>query len=109
MLDPVMAYCVHILDTPAEHRDPRKKDGALHVIGSVSEVLMKVCVCVCACVCACACVCVYVYVCMCVRERVFVRVYVLVCVHVRVCVCVCVCMYITNWYHIHVRSENTAG
>ena len=42
ILDPVMAYCVHILDTPAEQRDPTRKDGALHVVGSVADILLKV-------------------------------------------------------------------
>eukprot|EP00731_Ephydatia_muelleri_P006494 Em0003g742a len=41
ILDPVMAYCVHILDTPAEQRDPTRKDGALHVVGSVADILLK--------------------------------------------------------------------
>lgn len=40
-----MAHCVHILNTPPDQRDARKKDGALHIIGSASEVLMKVCLC----------------------------------------------------------------
>ena len=42
ILDPVMGYCVQILNEPAEKRDPRKKDGALNVIGTTAEVLMKV-------------------------------------------------------------------
>ena len=46
ILDPVMAYCVQILNIPADQRDPRKKDGALHVIGSVAEVLITVILCV---------------------------------------------------------------
>ena len=41
MLDPVLAFCISILQTPPEQRDCRKKDGALHVLGSVYEVLMK--------------------------------------------------------------------
>lgn len=40
-LDPVMAACVAVLDTPPNQRDPSKKDGALHVIGQVAETLMK--------------------------------------------------------------------
>ena len=44
VLDPVLAFCISILQTPPEQRDCRKKDGALHVLGSVYEVLMrKVC------------------------------------------------------------------
>lgn len=42
VLDPVMAFCVQVLGLPPEQRDPTKKDGALHVIGQVSEILMKV-------------------------------------------------------------------
>ncbi|XP_019855725.1 PREDICTED: importin-7-like [Amphimedon queenslandica] len=41
ILDPVMGYCIQILNEPAEKRDPRKKDGALNVIGTTAEVLMK--------------------------------------------------------------------
>lgn len=41
-LDPVMGVCVSILDTPAEQRDPSRKDGALHVVGQVAETLIKV-------------------------------------------------------------------
>ena len=46
MLDPVMGFCVHVLqqalELPPEQKEPRKKDGALNVIGQVAEVLMKV-------------------------------------------------------------------
>lgn len=42
ILDPVMVYCVHILNEPPDKRDPRKKDGALNVIGTTSDVLMRV-------------------------------------------------------------------
>ncbi len=42
VLDPVMALCIQILDTPPSQRDPSKKDGALHVIGQVSTSLTKV-------------------------------------------------------------------
>lgn len=42
ILDPVMVYCVQILNEPPEKRDPRKKDGALNVIGTTSDVLMRV-------------------------------------------------------------------
>ena len=42
VLDPVMAFCVQTLSLPPDQRDPRRKDGALHVIGSMAEVLMKV-------------------------------------------------------------------
>ena len=41
-----MAFCVQVLqhtqELPPEQREPRKKDGALNVIGQVAEVLMKV-------------------------------------------------------------------
>ena len=37
-----MAFCVQTLSLPPGQRDPRRKDGALHVIGSMAEVLMKV-------------------------------------------------------------------
>ena len=41
-----MAFCVQVLQQtlglPPEQREPRKKDGALNVIGQVAEVLMKV-------------------------------------------------------------------
>jgi hypothetical protein len=42
ILDPVMAYCVQILNEPADKRDPSRKDGALNVIGTTSDILMKV-------------------------------------------------------------------
>ena len=42
ILDPIMVFCVQILMKPAETRDPRRKDGALNVIGSTADVLMKV-------------------------------------------------------------------
>lgn len=42
ILDPVMSYCVQILNEPADKRDPRRKDGALNVIGTTSDVLMRV-------------------------------------------------------------------
>jgi hypothetical protein len=41
VLDPVLAFCISILQQPPEQRDSRKKDGALHVLGSVYETLMK--------------------------------------------------------------------
>lgn len=41
ILDPVMMFCVQILNNSSENRDPRKKDGALNVIGTTSDVLMK--------------------------------------------------------------------
>jgi len=41
VLEPVMVFCVQILSLPPDQRDPRRKDGALHVIGSMAEVLMK--------------------------------------------------------------------
>ena len=38
-----MNFCVQILNTPVENRDPRQKDGVLHMIGALSEILLKVC------------------------------------------------------------------
>lgn len=35
-----MGFCYQILTEPAS--DPRKKDGALHMIGSLAEILLKV-------------------------------------------------------------------
>lgn len=35
-----MGFCYQILTDP--HCDPRKKDGALHMIGSLAEILLKV-------------------------------------------------------------------
>lgn len=37
-----MAFCVQVLSLPPNQRDPTKKDGALHVIGQVADILMKV-------------------------------------------------------------------
>lgn len=42
VLDPTMVFCVHVLNLPAEQRDPRQKDGALHMIGTLADVLLKV-------------------------------------------------------------------
>ena len=42
VLDPVMVFCVQILNESAENRNPRRKDGALNVIGTTADVLMKV-------------------------------------------------------------------
>lgn len=36
----MMAFCYQILTEPSA--DPRKKDGALHVIGSLADILLKV-------------------------------------------------------------------
>lgn len=36
-----MGFCYQILTDP--NSDPRKKDGALHMIGSLAEILLKVC------------------------------------------------------------------
>lgn len=41
ILDPVMNFCVQILNTPAESRDPKQKDGVLHMIGTLSDILLK--------------------------------------------------------------------
>jgi hypothetical protein len=35
-----MGFCYQILTEPTS--DPRKKDGALHMIGSLAEILLKV-------------------------------------------------------------------
>lgn len=40
-----MVFCVHVLNLPAEQRDPRQKDGALHMIGTLADVLLKVILC----------------------------------------------------------------
>ena len=37
-----MTFCVHVLTLPLDQRDPTKKDGALHIIGSLAEVLLSV-------------------------------------------------------------------
>ena len=42
VLDPTMVFCVHVLNLPPEQRDPRQKDGALHMIGTLADVLLKV-------------------------------------------------------------------
>ena len=42
VLDPTMVFCVHLLNVPPEQRDPRQKDGALHMIGTLADVLLKV-------------------------------------------------------------------
>uniref|UniRef100_A0A4W3GXB4 Importin 8 n=1 Tax=Callorhinchus milii TaxID=7868 RepID=A0A4W3GXB4_CALMI len=39
VLPKMMSFCYHILTDPGT--DPRKKDGALHVIGSLAEILLK--------------------------------------------------------------------
>ncbi|XP_031553148.1 importin-7-like [Actinia tenebrosa] len=41
VLDPTMAFCVQVLQLPPEQRDPRKKDGALHIIGTLADLLLK--------------------------------------------------------------------
>ncbi|XP_046861110.1 importin-7-like [Xenia sp. Carnegie-2017] len=41
ILDPVMNFCVQILNAPAETRNPRQKDGILHMIGTLSDILLK--------------------------------------------------------------------
>lgn len=37
-----MTFCVHILQLPPEQRDPTKKDGALHIIGTLADLLLKI-------------------------------------------------------------------
>ena len=44
ILPQMMDFCHQILMEPTT--DPRRKDGGLHVIGSLAELLLKVCVCV---------------------------------------------------------------
>lgn len=41
VLQKTMGFCYQILTDPTS--DPRKKDGALHMIGSLAEILLKVC------------------------------------------------------------------
>lgn len=41
VLDPTMIFCVHMLNVPPDQRDPRQKDGALHMIGTLADVLLK--------------------------------------------------------------------
>ena len=40
VLQKTMGFCYQILTEPTS--DPRKKDGALHMIGSLAEILLKV-------------------------------------------------------------------
>lgn len=40
VLQKTMGFCYQILTDP--NSDPRKKDGALHMIGSLAEILLKV-------------------------------------------------------------------
>ena len=42
VLDQVLTYCLNILYTPEDSRSPRLKDGALHTIGSIATVLLRV-------------------------------------------------------------------
>ena len=42
VLDPTMIFCVHLLNMPPDQWDPRQKDGALHMIGTLADVLLKV-------------------------------------------------------------------
>lgn len=44
VLQKTMGFCYQILTEP--NADPRKKDGALHMIGSLAEILLKVFLCV---------------------------------------------------------------
>ena len=39
ILDPVMNFCVQILNIPA---GKRQKDGVLYIIGTLSDILLKV-------------------------------------------------------------------
>lgn len=41
VLQKTMVFCIHILNE--ETADPKRKDGALHMIGSLAEILLKVC------------------------------------------------------------------
>ena len=42
ILDPIMGFCIQVLNQPKDEANARKRDGALHVIGSASDILMKV-------------------------------------------------------------------
>ena len=42
VLDQVLVFCLNILNTPEDTRSPRLKDGALHTIGSIATVLLRV-------------------------------------------------------------------
>ena len=42
MLDQIVTHCIQILAQPVEQRNPRMKDGALHVLGILANLLMKV-------------------------------------------------------------------
>ena len=46
VLDQVLTFCLNILYTPDESRSPRLKDGALHTIGSIATVLLRVSYCI---------------------------------------------------------------
>ena len=39
MLDQIVAHCIQILAQPVEQRNPRMKDGALHVLGILANLL----------------------------------------------------------------------
>ena len=42
LLDQIVTHCIQILVQPVEQRNPRMKDGALHVLGILANLLMKV-------------------------------------------------------------------
>ena len=42
VLDPTMNFCVHLLNLPEGKRDPKQKDGVLHMIGTLGDILLKV-------------------------------------------------------------------
>lgn len=39
MLPKTMQFCMEVLTSP--NADPRQKDGALHMVGSLAEILLK--------------------------------------------------------------------
>ena len=42
VLDPTMSFCVQMLNLPENKRDPKQKDGILHMIGTLGDILLKV-------------------------------------------------------------------
>ena len=42
VLKPLMMFCLGILNEPSHQVNPRKKDGVLHIVGSIADVLMEV-------------------------------------------------------------------
>jgi hypothetical protein len=42
VLKPLMMFCLSILNQPSGQVNPRRKDGVLHIVGSIADVLMEV-------------------------------------------------------------------